>query len=124
MQVIGSRFINKENFFTTIFPGCTKEKNVLYALEAKIEGSGSGVDNFLRKKLDLLPLLKKIVKEIDVYIKKLPIKPRKLIVDGGITRDERMGKILQKISGITIKKQCVFDGASLGAALIAKIFKK
>jgi len=124
MQVVGEKFRSQKNFFTTIFPGCAKEKNALYAIEAKIEGSGSRVDNFLRKKMDLLPLLKKIAREVDVYVKKLPLKPSKLIIDGGITRDERMGKIQQKISGIAVVEQKVFDGTSLGASLIARNFNK
>jgi len=74
--------------------------------------------------MDLLPLLKKIAREVDVYVKKLPLKPSKLIIDGGITRDERMGKIQQKISGIAVVEQKVFDGTSLGASLIARNFNK
>lgn len=113
MQILGKTFSMKNDFFTVLVPN---SKRPLYALEMKINDTGRRVDELLRKGAPIEPALEKIAEDVDVIIKKLPMKPKLLIVDGGIARDGRIVPIQSAVSGIAVKPQIIFDGTALGVA--------
>ena len=116
MQVLGSEFQLYPEFFTTLL--ATNEKRI-YAIEAKIEHSGNEVEKNLGKPT-LDKVILKLARKVDVYLKKMPVKPRKLIVDGGITKAEKLTSIQAETSHLAVQKQAIFDGTALGAAKLVK----
>ncbi len=117
MQVLGSEFQFKKPFFTTLTPGPEPEKPV-YAFEGKINACGAQVAALLDKNEPekLLALLKKFAQSVDAYVKKLPLKPETLVIDGGVARNEHMASIQAEVSGVKVEKQKIFDGTALGVA--------
>jgi glycerol kinase len=119
MQVIGSRFITHNNFFTTLVPG---RKHPLYALEMKINDTGKQVEKVLQKKMPLGSILRAIAEKVDKILKNLPRKPKVLIVDGGITRDYKIVSIQRSVSEIKVKPQRTYDGTALGVAKLINVY--
>ncbi len=113
VQNLGRKYVLKQPFFTTLMPGAKRPQ---FALEAKIEGSGAAVDKVLHDTNKLDKALRHIAKDVDVYLKKLPLRPKALVVDGGITRDGRMVSIQAKVSRIKVRRQITDDGTALGVA--------
>jgi glycerol kinase len=113
MQILGDDFSLKDGFFTTL----DVEGNCV--LEAKVNHGGREVESLLGNDEALRSFLKKIAVEADYYIKKLPTKPEKITIDGGVMRDGIIGKYQEEISGIKISEQTIFDGTALG---LAKLF--
>ncbi|MBU2101370.1 hypothetical protein KKH05_01485 [Patescibacteria group bacterium] len=117
MQNLGPSFRASKYFFTTLVPNKPKPN---YALEAKIENSAEKIDALLKKNKNLNPLIKKFAQKVDVYLKRLPRKPKVLIVDGGITQAPDLTRIQSEISGIPVKRQKIYDGTALGVAKLMK----
>lgn len=113
MQVIGKKPKLYNPFFTTISPG---KKGIVYALEAKTKTGGKDIEPILKNPRLLRGKLTKIAKEADVYLKKLPIVPEEVVVDGGVVRDDILIGLQQKLSGIEVRKQKIIDGTALGVA--------
>jgi glycerol kinase len=113
MQILGANFSLHDSFFTTLVPN---SENPIYALETKIGGTGKRIDKLLKTGHNLGPILAKLAEKVNVMIKKLPVKPRVLIVDGGIIRDKRMVSTQAVISKVRVKSQRIFDGTALGVA--------
>ncbi len=113
VQVLGDEFERHEPFFTTLVP----DKDChLFAVEAKVAECGSRVDNALSNPEELRQVLTDIAKEVDIYIKKLPIKPTSITIDGGVVRDGILKEVQETVSGIPIIQQDPFDGTALGTA--------
>lgn len=110
MQILGADFSLVEDFFTTL----TVDGS--YALEAKVDHGGKEVESLLGDDKKLNAFLKNVALETDRYIKKLPAKPEKIMIDGGVTRAEKVGEYQEEISGTKIDKQTIFDGTALGSA--------
>jgi glycerol kinase len=110
MQVLGKDFSLVEDFFTTLAADGS------YALEAKVDHGGKEVESMLGDDKKLHAFLKNVAVEVDRYIKKIPIKPEKITIDGGVMRDGIVGSYQEEISGIKIDEQIVFDGTALGSA--------
>ncbi len=116
VQILGSRFIAHPPFFTTLVP--TRGNGSVYALEAKIEGSGETVAKLLPTLPRLLAYFSSLAKKVDRLLQKLPNKPNELIIDGGVARDGYVVEIQEKTSGIPACLQDPFDGTALGCALL------
>lgn len=117
MQIIGSRFKIIEPFFTTI-AGYTDKP--MYAVEAKIARGGKQVEPLLNKPVELQKFLTDLAIDVDTYLKQLPIKPKELILDGGVTRSDFLVSKQSEVSKIPVRKQKTFDGTALGVAMLAK----
>ncbi|MBI2623645.1 MAG: hypothetical protein HYW65_03670 [Candidatus Liptonbacteria bacterium] len=118
MQITGAQFRIQKPFFTTL----TASRKNPYALEAKVPGCGAEVDALLRAKKPLEGALRNIARRVDNYLKKLPKKPARLIVDGGITQAPYLLAAQTAVSKLPVKKQKIFDGTALGIAKL--IFRK
>jgi len=117
MQIIGSKFIQHKPFFTTLTATTSKP---MYALEGKIDCCGNKVDELLKKKLSLVPILSILSKQVAAKITKLPYRPKELIVDGGLTQAPALPSIQSEAAGIPVIKQSIYDGTGLGIAKLLK----
>ncbi len=117
MQIIGSKFKQRKSFFTTLAPTASKP---VYALEDKTDCCGNKVDKLLKKKLSLVPIISTLSKMVASKIKKLPYKPKKLIVDGGLTQAPALVSIQSKAADIPVFRQSIHDGTGLGVAKLLK----
>jgi len=115
MQILGPRFKMQKPFFTTLAPNA---KRPFYALEAKIDCCGRKINSLLKKPKLLRLCLEKLARGVDKYLRKLPYQPKELIIDGGVTQAAYLVEIQSKISDMIIKKQKIFDGTALGAAMM------
>jgi len=114
MQLLGDRFVIRDGFFTTLVPF---KRGTAYALEAKIAVSGPEVAKRLRRPAELERYLRKLAMNVNSAIKRLPEKPKELIVDGGISRSPLLAPIQSEISGIPVRPLPTFDGTALGVAI-------
>lgn len=115
-QMIGKEFKLYPDFLTTIMPG----KEPLYVLEEKVQGTGKEAQDSLKDPKALKTYLGQIAEQVNEHLKKLPVKPKELIIDGGITRDGYLAKIQADISGIPTKNQKTFDGTALGGTMLIR----
>lgn len=107
------QFVIQSNFFTTLIP--TRDGSG-FALEGKIEKSGQTVTNLLSQHKKLHAYFEILAKNVDKLIKKLPMRPEEIVVDGGIIRDDAITEIQSKISKIPVVKLPIYDGTALGTA--------
>jgi len=117
MQIVGSKFVQNKVFFTTLTATTSKP---VYAVEDKIDCCGNRVDELLKKKLSLVPIITSLSKQVAIRVKRLPHKPKRLIVDGGLTQAPSLVSILSKATGIPVLKQPIHDGTGLGVAKLLK----
>lgn len=113
MQSLGSTFAHRKGFFTTLIP---HGRTPRYALEAKIDAGGADVEKVLGDQRKLHTVLNSLAQKVDDYLRGLPIKPRKIIIDGGVTRDGQMGIIQAEVSRLPIQAMSTFRGTALGVA--------
>ena len=113
MQVVGTKFLAKPGWFTTLVPGSGRP---LYALEAKINDSGKRVDAFLAHPKKLRVFLSDLSKDVSKQLRRLPLEPAEIVIDGGITRAKILSSLLEGFSGIPVRPAEIFDGTALGIA--------
>ncbi|MEK7619557.1 MAG: FGGY family carbohydrate kinase [Patescibacteria group bacterium] len=114
MQVLGSELSMYPDFFTTLIPKNMRQPQ--YALEAKIPYGGRLIDTVLRDRPSLVRTLTRIARNVDTYLRRLPTRPKKLFIDGGVTRDGLMAEIQARISGIPVIGNPEFHGTARGIA--------
>ncbi len=115
MQLLGDRFATRKNFFTTLVP---INGRTAYALEAKVGVSGPEVSKRLKDDDALTAYLERLAKQVDRHLKLLPVKPKEIFIDGGITRSPLLAPIQRKVSGIRIKPLATYDGTALGVGMM------
>ncbi len=115
MQDVGKKFKSRKQFFTTLTPGA---RGTNYALETKVEGTGESVASVLDDPNALRKFLKSLARKVDTQIRKLPIKPKMIVADGGAARDGIVVEMQSDISGVPVCLQQTFDGTALGTALL------
>jgi glycerol kinase len=116
-QIIGTQFAIDKPFFTTL---AAYVRRPVYALEAKIDGCGAMVRPFIGNPVMMKKTVSSIVRAAARYLKRLPIKPRVVIVDGGVTQYPELISLQEKASGMRARKQNIYDGTALGAAMLVK----
>ncbi|MFH1405476.1 MAG: FGGY family carbohydrate kinase, partial [Patescibacteria group bacterium] len=117
MQVIGRDFELHEPFFTTIVPD---SGHPLYAVEGKVERYGREVVAVLDDPDELDRTLHAFASDVDLVLHDLPLKPKELVIDGGVIRDGKLRTMQENVSGIPVREQTIFDGTSLGIAKLLK----
>lgn len=111
------RFEIVPGFFTTVLPSSGELR---YGIEAKVaESCGPRVLPHLGKPAELEPLMREFAMDSAAAIGKLPARPAKLVVDGGVTQSELlMGFLKEFLPDIEIIKQEPYDGTALGVAFL------
>lgn len=115
MQSLGPVFWTKKPFFTTLVP---KGKHAEYALEAKVGVTGPEVERRLGKPLELQKYLYAVAHRVNKYIKRLPRKPKEIVIDGGVTQDPSVQWVIQGVTNIETAPMVMYDGTALGAAML------
>jgi glycerol kinase len=116
IQSLGNAFSVHRDSFTTLVP--TPNGKTAYALEAKVGVSGPEVQKRLRYPKKLEQYLRKLAKDVDRRLKRLPVRPKTIFIDGGITRSPLLAPIQQEISRIKVKALPTYDGTALGVAMM------
>lgn len=116
MQGLGQRFALVEPFYTTLVPSLKGKSQ--YALEYKVGVSGPQVTKYLKKIEALKAYFYELAKRTDVAIQKLPKKPKRIMVDGGSSRDGIILAIQEHISGTDTVPLPTYDGTALGTAIL------
>lgn len=84
-------------------------------MEAKVPYGAAEVDKVLGTSR-LGKVLEKLARKAAVPISKLPQKPKRLVVDGGITQAPALLVEQKKESGIPLSHHTTHDGTALGIA--------
>lgn len=113
MQIMGSKFAVKKGFFTTLVPA---GKKPVLAFEGKINGYAKQVEPLLKKPVSLNRLVSKIAREVAIMVRRLPIKPKLIVVDGGVTQNDFLIKRQSAETGLPIIRQDIYEGTALGLA--------
>lgn len=116
-QHLGSTFETHDPFFTALMPSGNKAQ---FALEGKIARGGKEVEPFLRHPKKLEKFLYALAKDTNKLLKKLPQKPNKILIDGGVMRDGIVGGFQEQISGIRVEPLSVINGTAYGVAKLLK----
>ncbi|NBS41607.1 hypothetical protein EBS80_03020, partial [bacterium] len=116
VQTTGRRFAAHPGFFTTLVPG---KRGSVFALESKVEGSGETVAALLDDPAGLARYLKSLAKKIRAKLARLPRRPTRVVVDGGVARDGIVVGFQRDASGMRTCLLHPYDGTALGAALLA-----
>lgn len=112
-QVIGQKFKISPIFFTTLAANSPK---VSYVVEAKIDFGARQVAPLLKKPRQLRAMITKIAQRAATIARQLPIKPKIIIIDGGITQYKDLVTIQASICRTKVEKQQIYDGTALGVA--------
>jgi glycerol kinase len=112
-----SEFEIVPGFFTTVLPSGGELR---YGIEAKVaESCGSRVLPHLGKPAELEPLMREFSEDSVKAINKLPKRPTKLVVDGGVIQSELLMNFLREfLPDIEIIRQEPYDGTALGVAFL------
>lgn len=112
-ESLSGRFQLKKPFFTTLAPSSAEP---CYMLEAKVNDCGARIAPLIGHEELMRKETTKIARAVTVYIKKLPVRPNRIVLDGGVTQYEPLIEIQSRLSGIPAVRQVIYDGTALGAA--------
>lgn len=91
-----------------------------YALEAKLDWGGAVIGELLGQPERLEPVLDRAARAVAETITSLPLRPEKIILDGGVTRsDYLVRQQTALLEGYAVLKQEPYDGTALGIAKLA-----
>ncbi len=105
-------------FYTTIAPHPTRQ--TVYVLESKIQRGGKQVEPLLKNPSKLTSFLENLADDIEDHLKRLPIRPREIVLDGGVTRDGILQHWIEKKSHVKVVTLPLFDGTGLGTAFLCR----
>ncbi|PIR87451.1 MAG: hypothetical protein COU11_00335 [Candidatus Harrisonbacteria bacterium CG10_big_fil_rev_8_21_14_0_10_49_15] len=115
LQYRGPKWFIHNSFFTTL--AADSHYGVpRFALEAKIGECASRVTPFVGDKEALLPVLRSLAEQAAVAIGRLPTPPNLIVIDGGVTQDDRLAGLLAAASGIPVRLQMTSEATALGTA--------
>lgn len=118
MQTCNAYCAVPNGWFKTITPNINGDE--LYALETKIECGARDVDKLILAQKPLEPFLYELARLIVEKLRGLPNKPKKIILDGGVSRDGLIAEYISELTGIEVQSLPIFDGTSLGIASLCQ----
>jgi glycerol kinase len=118
MQIVGGDFVELPPFFTTLAAG--KRGQPVFALEAKIESCAARVSPLIGREREMGALMDEFAAKVAPFIRKLPLRPKELVIDGGVTQAKHLRAALERITGLPIREHALFDGTALGLARLAQ----
>lgn len=113
MQILGGKYARQNDFFTTI---AVSGRRPVFALEAKVNKGAADVLKVLKRPAALRRTITAIALEVGKITDKLELRPKKITIDGGITKYRSLPAIQRKISKIRIERQSMPNGTALGVA--------
>lgn len=116
MQGLDKRFLLKDGLFTTLAPGHGRAQ---YVLEGKIARGGKQAEVVMNNPRQLHKFLQSLTKDVNVFLKKLPLQPEEIIIDGGVSRFPELAYLQARAGRAIVRKQKIYDGTALGAAMLA-----
>ncbi|HEU0050507.1 MAG TPA: FGGY family carbohydrate kinase [Patescibacteria group bacterium] len=116
-QTLDNGFSLQKDFFTTLAPG---KHGPIYIAETKIDHGGLEAEPILHQPKKLERFFFHLARHVDRALKKLPVKPHRIVVDGGVSRDGILPSIQASVSKITVQHLPIFDGTSYGTALLVR----
>ncbi len=119
MQIVGDLDKIIEPFYPSLAVS-SDALGTIWALEYKIENIGSEVEMLLGDENALTIYLEKLTDKVASVIKQLPIKPKEIIIDGGVTQNKLLRVLLQEKTGIKISELPNYNGTALGVAMLVK----
>ncbi|KKW12799.1 MAG: hypothetical protein UY50_C0003G0004 [Parcubacteria group bacterium GW2011_GWA2_49_9] len=114
MQIVGEGFQTHPPLFTTLTAGGNGEAH--FALEAKIEACAECVTPLIGHQPELNALLDGFAAQVAHFIGELPIHPKELVIDGGVTQAPHLKVALTRATGLPTREHALFDGTALGIA--------
>ena len=114
MQIIGEEFFLLPPFFTTCAVGVIGKP--VFALEAKIESCAARVTPLIGREKEMNALLDEFTAQTARFVEKLPIRPKELVIDGGVTQAPHLKDALVRAIGLPVREHAIFDGTALGIA--------
>jgi glycerol kinase len=105
-------------FYTTIAPHPARA--AVYVLESKIQRGGKQVEPLLKDSSKLTIFFENLAEDIENHFKRLPTRPREIVLDGGVTRDGILQSWIEKKSHVKIVTLPLFDGTGLGTAFLCR----
>lgn len=119
MQILGESFQLLPSFFTTL--AASRDSRPVYALEAKINNCATRVTPLIGHEKELNALLDEFAEEVAGLVAQLPIRPKELVIDGGVTQAPHLRGALARATGSLIREHVLFDATALGLVrLIAR----
>ncbi len=116
-QHLGAKYRTHNPFFTTFMPS---GRHAHYALEGKIARGGKEVEPLLNNQEKLRKFLLQLAKHVDGLLKQLPLRTKKIFIDGGVMRDGIVGSFQEKISHVHVRPLSVVNGTAYGTAKLLK----
>lgn len=114
-QIIGSTFKAHDSFFTTL---AAYVDHPVYAVEEKIDDCGKEVQKVLNKPVALKKVMTILTEKVAGYVGHLPLRPKRVVVDGGVTQYGGFARMQAKAAGVPVVRQKIYDGTALGAAML------
>lgn len=118
MQIVGDRFQTRHPFFTTLATG--KSGRPLFAFEAKIESCSARVTPLIGHEPEMNKLLDEFAAQVARLVGALPIRPKELVIDGGVTQAPHLRAALAFATGLPIREHALFDGTAFGVARLLR----
>lgn len=117
-QALGPKFELHPGLFTTLVP--SGSKTPLYMVEGKVDDCAARITPVIGNERLMRKEVTRLAREVAAYLKRLPIPPKRIVVDGGVTRYDKLPEIQAKAAGIPARRQKIYDGTALGAAMLVK----
>lgn len=114
LQNIGRRFFTDEKLYTTLAVG--RHNRPAYAVEGKVSPCGDLVKKVLGNEKRMRQAMRRIARHVDQYLKHLPKKYHRIVIDGGVTRDGIMADEQARVSSVPIIQQPHFEVTTIGTA--------
>src|SRR3989344_3138722 len=113
MQIVGEHFQTHPPLFTTLTADGNGEAH--FAIEAKIEACAECVTPLIGHQPELDTLLDGFAAQVAHFVGELPIPPKELIIDGGVTQAPHLKVALERATGLPTREHAIFNGTALGA---------